>query len=406
LTDLEGLQAAIEALSDQELWRFRHESRAALVTYARQRLSHQYRLLGMDPASERAILEALDPHALTLGFARRFTAYKRPTLLLHDRGRLAALLKNTDRPVQLIVAGKAHPQDEDGKRLVQAFVQFARSDDVRQRVVFLQDYDIDLAQQLVQGVDVWINTPKRPWEACGTSGMKVLVNGGLNLSEVDGWWAEAYNPGLGWAMMSPQNDPDVSTDAAEAEQLYDVLERDVIPMFYRRNEAGIPVEWVARMRNSMAQLTPRFSSNRMLREYVERLYLAAATRVRERAAQPPSVKDLLLWEERLARHWDSVAFGEVLVERHGGQWTFIASLHLGELPPDDVTVELYADAVGNRPMMREPMHRLPGRECAGAHRYEVRIMTDRPANHFTIRAMAYHPNAVIPQEASYIRWQR
>ncbi len=197
LGTLDALPAAIQGLSDQELWAFRAQGRRALVTAVRQHRAQQLRQHGADPHAVQAVQQALDPNALTLGFARRFTAYKRPHLLLHDPDRLTRILTHPERPVQLIAAGKAHPQDEEGKRLVQQFVSFAGQPAVRHRVVFLEDYDMALAEHLVQGVDVWLNTPRRPWEACGTSGMKVLVNGGLNCSELDGWWAEAYRPEVG-----------------------------------------------------------------------------------------------------------------------------------------------------------------------------------------------------------------
>ena len=225
------------------------------------------------------------PTRLTLGFARRFATYKRPNLLLHDPERLLRLLTNPQRPMQLIMAGKAHPADQAGQALIQEWTHFIRRPEVRPHVIFLSDYDMLLTEQLVQGVDVWLNTPRRPWEACGTSGMKVLVNGGINLSELDGWWAEAYAPEVGWALGDGQeHDDDPAWDAAEAEALYDLLEREVIPEFYTRDEQGIPTAWVARMRESMARLTPRFSSNRAVREYTEQHYLPAASAYLERAA--------------------------------------------------------------------------------------------------------------------------
>jgi starch phosphorylase len=214
---------------------------------------------------------------LTLGFARRFATYKRPNLLLHDRQRLLRLLTNPDRPVQLIIAGKAHPDDRGGQALIQEWIDFIRQPEVRPHIIFLSDYDMLLTERLVQGVDVWINTPRRPWEACGTSGMKVLVNGGINLSELDGWWAEAYVPDLGWAIGDGQeHGTDPAWDRAEAEMLYHSLEQEVVPEFYARDGQGIPTAWVARMRESMARLTPQFSANRAVREYTEQHYLPAA----------------------------------------------------------------------------------------------------------------------------------
>ena len=225
------------------------------MEYARERLSRHLAASGAPPEEVEAAKHLFDPNALTLGFARRFATYKRPNLLLHDPQRLLRLLTNPQRPVQLIIAGKAHPADQAGQALIQEWMHFIRQPEARPHAIFLSDYDMLLTEHLVQGVDVWINTPRRPWEACGTSGMKVLVNGGINLSELDGWWAEAYTPEVGWALGDGQeHGDDPAWDAAEAEALYDLLEREVIPEFYARDEQGIPTAWVARMRESMAQL--------------------------------------------------------------------------------------------------------------------------------------------------------
>ena len=251
-----------------------------------------------------------DPNALTLGFARRFATYKRPNLLLHDPQRLLRLLTNPQRPVQLIIAGKAHPADQAGQALIQEWIHFIRRPEARPHVVFLSDYDMLLTEHLVQGVDVWINTPRRPWEACGTSGMKVLVNGGINLSELDGWWAEAYTPEVGWALGDGQeHGDDPAWDAAEAEALYELLEREVIPEFYARDENGIPTAWVERMRESMARLTPRFSADRAVREYTEQHYLPAAAAYRERAANKGATgRQMVDWRHNLEQKWAQAAF--------------------------------------------------------------------------------------------------
>ena len=209
------------------------------MRYARERLAQQLGQRGAAPNDVARAAQILDPEVLTLGFARRFASYKRPNLLLHDPDRLGRLLASIERPVQIIVAGKAHPRDPEGKRLVQGWAEFVQRSEVRSRAVFLEDYDMSLAQELVQGVDVWINTPRRPWEACGTSGMKVLVNGGLNLSELDGWWAEAYRADAGWAL-GGDDGPTSASDAAAAERLYGLLEQEIIPEFYARDAQGIP----------------------------------------------------------------------------------------------------------------------------------------------------------------------
>lgn len=405
---LEELPKSIRNVSDEEVWKFRAQGRQALVKYARRRLVHQYGLLGVDSEAVSAIRQALDPQALTLGFARRFTAYKRPTLLLHDPERLARLLSHSERPVQLVVAGKAHPQDEEGKQLVQQFVRFARWPVVRQRVIFLADYDMVLAQHLVQGVDVWINTPRRPWEACGTSGMKVLVNGGLNLSELDGWWAEAHSPDVGWALGDGRERDDPEWDAVEAEQLYDLLERQIVPQFYARDARGIPLGWVARIRESMARLTIAFSSNRMLREYLEALYIPATGNYRKRMEDGGSlVKHLLAWQAALEQHWPNIRFGEVRITRNGGLWRFFVPIHLGELDPAAVRVELYADPEGGQDRVCRPMVREETVSTApGWYLYHGRIQSERPADHFTPRVVPAHPEAAVPLEAHHIVWAR
>jgi starch phosphorylase len=345
---------------------------------------------------------------LTLGFARRFTAYKRPTLLLRDSERLARLLNHPERPVQLVVAGKAHPQDEEGKQLVQQLVRFARWPVVRQRVIFLADYDMILAKNLVQGVDVWINTPRRPWEACGTSGMKVLVNGGLNLSELDGWWAEAHSPEVGWALGDGREHDDPAWDAVEAGQLYDLLEREIVPEFYARDARGIPGGWVARIRESMARLTTAFSSNRMVREYVETLYLPATRNYRKRIADGGSlVKHLLAWQAALDQQWPRIRFGEVRITREKGSWRFMAPVYLGEMEPAEVRVELYADPGEGEDRVCLPLVREETASTApGWHLYEGRVQSERPAHHFTARVVPAHPEAAIPLEDRHILWAR
>jgi glycogen phosphorylase len=345
---------------------------------------------------------------LTLGFARRFTAYKRPNLLLHDPERLIRILTHQERPAQLIVAGKAHPQDDEGKRLVQHFVWFANQPVVRHRVIFLEDYDMALAQHLVQGVDVWLNTPRRPWEACGTSGMKVLVNGGLNCSELDGWWAEAYTPEVGWALGDGREHAEPGWDAHEARELYDLLERRIVPEFYDRDLQGIPVRWVARMRAAMAHLTPGFSSNRMLRQYVEQIYLPTTTRFRNRVTNGARLaRELVAWHAALERSWPQLRFGTLQVQPEVDRSSFQVPVYLGELDPAWVRVELYADPWEGQPAVCEPMvqgEALPG--AVPGYLYRVSVPLTRPADHFTPRIIPTHPAARVPVEARQILWQR
>lgn len=262
-------------IDDSTLWALRGRLRERLVNHARQRLRDSWLTRGATPADLDWTDSALDPAALTIGFARRVPAYKRLTLMLHDQQRLAALLTDAQRPVQLIIAGKSHPHDDDGKRLIAELVRVTDRRDLRSQMVFLPDYDIDLARLLCAGCDVWLNTPLRPLEACGTSGMKAAANGGLNLSIRDGWWDECYEPGLGWAIPSRPDLTDADRDAAEATALYDLLEESVIPLFYER-VAGVPVQWLARVRHCLVQLGPRVAATRMLDEYLTGLYWPAA----------------------------------------------------------------------------------------------------------------------------------
>lgn len=404
----EPLAQAIHALSDEALWAFRAEERHDLVRYARQRLDRQLSQQSADLATTTRVARILDPNALTLGFARRFATYKRPNLLLHDPGRLTRLLTNRDRPVQMIIAGKAHPEDEDGKRLVQAWVEFTRQPSVRSQVVFLEDYDMALAQELVRGVDVWLNTPRRPWEACGTSGMKVLANGGLNVSVLDGWWAEAYSAEVGWALGDGREHPEPEWDDTEADALYRLLENEIVPAFYTRDAQGIPRGWVTRMRASMSRLAPRFSSNRMVREYVERVYLPAATAYQRRIADGGCLaKELHTWWTRLQAHWHEVHCGNVEVSRDADSWSFVVQVYLGEVDPQWVRVELYADPVAEENPIRLIMEQgdaIPG--AVHGYWYRAVVSASRPAMDFTPRVVPYHPEARIPCEGTLILWQR
>ena len=298
-------------------------------------MSRQLAVSGAPPEEVDGAKHLFNPNTLTLGFARRFATYKRPNLLLHDPDRLLRLLTNPERPVQLIIAGKAHPEDRPGQALIQEWTHFIRRPEARPHVIFLSDYDMLLTEHLVQGVDVWVNTPRRPWEACGTSGMKVLVNGGINLSELDGWWAEAYTPEVGWALGDGlEHGDDPAWDAVEANALYDLLEREVIPEFYTRDDKGIPTAWVARMRESMARLTPRFSANRAVQQYTEQHYLPAASAYRERSADKGSAgSQMVNWQQNLEQKWAGLRFGDLRVETNADHYVFEVEIFLNGLDP-------------------------------------------------------------------------
>ena len=406
---LETMEEQIGALSDQELWTFRTKNRQALIEFVRQRVLHQREAMGMAGkdgiVSEKAVL---DPNALTMGFARRFTSYKRPNLLLHDPQRLAALLSNPDRPVQLILAGKAHPMDSEGKEMIRQWITFAHRPDIYGKVIFLQDYDMEVASQMVQGIDLWINTPRRPWEASGTSGMKVLVNGGLNLSELDGWWAEAWCAEVGWALGDrKEHDHDPSWDAAEADQLYSLLEEEVIPTFYNRDEHGLPNLWVSRMWASMSRLTPRFSSNRMVREYVENLYLPALGVYRKRIRNAGhGGKEIVRWRKQLADHWQYVRFGRMRLESNESEQTFYVPVYLDDLEPDVLRVELYADreTPEQEPVCIAMEQGEPLSGTVNGFMYRTTIPARRPASAYTPRIVPYHPLALVPLEDNHILW--
>jgi glycogen phosphorylase len=406
---LETVETDLRSVSDMELWGLRTAGRKALVEYARERTAQELSARGAAAEDIARIRSALSPDVLTLGFARRFTAYKRPNLLLHNPERLLRILNDRERPAQLIVAGKAHPADGEGQAMIQEWFRLLRRPDARRCIVFLPDYDLRVAEQLVQGVDLWINTPRRPWEACGTSGMKVLVNGGLNLSELDGWWAEAYRPELGWALGDGrEHDSDPGWDAAEADALYTLLEHEVAPAFYTRDADGAPRGWVSKMRESMARLTPRFSANRAVREYVEQHYLPAAAAYRRRAAEGGTLAiELVAWRRAVAQHWHEARFGRLEITSAPGRHRFSVEVYLGGLDPDFVRVELYADPIAEAGASCLPLGR--GRRLDGPENgyvYEAAIDTPRSAADFTVRLVPHHAQASIPLEAPEILWQR
>jgi glycogen phosphorylase len=407
--DLAGIEAHIRAVTDAALWTFRSSARRTLIEFTRERLRWQLTAFGSgDEAAERAT-RVFHPDALTLGFARRFATYKRPNLLLHDPERLVRLLTNPDRPVQLVIAGKAHPADGPGQALIRAWVQFVRRADVRPHAVFLSDYDMLLTEQLVRGVDVWINTPRRPWEACGTSGMKVLVNGALNLSELDGWWAEAYSADVGWALGDGQeHDDDPAWDAAEASQLYELLEQQIVPEFYARDAQGIPLAWTARIRESMAQLTPRFSANRCVREYVEQCYLPAATAYHQRARSGGSAGAALAARLRaLDEGWRTLRFGRVEVETHADLHHFTAQVHRGSLDADAIRVEIYAEQLDGECAFRAAMERDEGSPgAAGTDIYHLTVPAGRAISDYTARIVPADMPDALPLETAQILWQR
>ena len=396
------LPALVSSTSDEQLWAMASEDRQGLIQKVRMRLVRQLASRGHPPEAVDAAANVLDPNALMLGFARRFTGYKRPNLLLRDPARLARLLNDPVRPVQLVLAGKAHPADVEGKRLIRDWIEVAQQPQFRRRVVFLEDYDIALAQELVQGVDVWINTPRRPWEACGTSGMKVLVNGGLNLSERDGWWDEAYAEDLGWAIGDGRECSEGERDAEDAEALYSILEQEVVPEFYARDASGIPRQWLERVRRSMAVLAPTYGSSRMAREYVEQYYLAGAAELRRRMSNgSQTAREMRCWELRLRRHWPDLHIGETTVCRDAATWSFSVPVDLGGIAPQDVAVQLYAEPLnGGAPFVGE-LSSSP----SNTGTYIGSAPASRSADEYTVRIIPRCTGAVVPLELPLILWQ-
>lgn len=403
LDGLGRLEKSVGASSDVDIWSMRNAARARLVEYVRRRLTRQLAISGASKDDVERAKRLFDPEVLTLGFARRFATYKRPNMLLRDRDRLLRILLNAERPVQLLIAGKAHPEDGPGQALVADWVQFIRNSPARERVTFLSDDDMLLTERLVQGVDLWINTPRRPWEACGTSGMKVLVNGGLNLSELDGWWAEAYTPDVGWAIGDGQehgDDPHV--DDAEATALYGLLENEIAPLYYSRDINGIPLGWIAKIRASMALLTAQYSASRAVRQYTEQYYLPAADQYLKRSAQGAAeAKRILEWQQALTSTWSKIRFGEVKSETSDGRHTFSAQVYLQDLDPRFVRAEIYVEA--GSPQVMKQMRAL---STPGLFEFVGAVSAERPIADYTIRVIPHYEGIAVPLEAAQILWQR
>jgi starch phosphorylase len=423
-----------EHIAAEELWRTHERRRQRLVTFARRRLRAQLTRRGASRAEIEASTEVLDSEALTIGFARRFATYKRATLLLRDAERLARILNDPERPVQIIYAGKAHPRDQAGKELIQQIVGLAREERFRRRLVFLEDYDMAVARYLVQGADVWLNTPRRPREASGTSGMKAVANGVLNVSTLDGWWDEAWQhfrtPDLdlsrpyhrqpeihfGWAIGRGEVYEDNELqDEVEATALYDLLERDVVPTFYERGADGLPRRWIETMQASIGNLCHFFNTHRMVQDYTERFYLPAAERSRQMTADEMArAKALAAWKTHVWQNWPQVRIESVkvepLAEPHvGGEVRAQAVVHLGQLTPDDVRVELYLgqiDAAGQFADAKTIPMQSPEKVQEGTFLFQVsQVHFDQSGLHgYTVRVLPHHPDLVTAFLPGRITW--
>lgn len=408
LGNVTELEQQMRAIPLEKIWHMRRLSKKRLVNTIRVRYTRQ---LMMGTGTEADIEKAshiFNPETLTLGFARRFIEYKRNNLLLRDPDRLQRLLTNPERPVQLVIAGKPHSRDKYGQQMVYQWIQFIRERQLQQHVIFLSDYDMGITDDLVQGVDVWINTPRRPWEACGTSGMKVLVNGGLNLSVRDGWWDEAYHPDLGWAITAGnQKDNIAEKDAADAAELYEMLENEVVPEYYTRNAQGIPERWVYRIRESMARLTPAFSANRCLREYLEKYYLPAASEYAARTAHDAQkARDIAALQEELTKEWPHIRFINTHVDQRDNDYLFSVEIETGKLGPAMLRVEIYAEPA--TPQSGPFCYAIEQCAATGENkfRYTACIRAERPVDHYTVRVIPRNDKFAVPFECPLILWER
>jgi starch phosphorylase len=405
-------------IPDAELWQVHEHRRHRLVQHARKwlRAAAERRGAGRDELDLAD--EVLDPHALTIGFARRFATYKRATLLFTDLERVKKLLTDPERPVQLVFAGKAHPQDKGGKELIRSINHAAREVGLRGRVVFVEDYDMRIARALVSGVDVWLNTPRRPLEASGTSGMKAAANGALCLSVLDGWYAEAWRDHgweIGWAIGRGEEYQDAAGDAREAELLYDLVEHEVVPLFYsREGMSELPRGWIRRMKNAIAKLVPQFNTARMVREYSSKFYVPAIKLTHKLTdADLSAAKALTAWKDRVRAAWQGVAVEGIRLESRdevavGEPVKVSAEVRLGTLGPDDVAVELYhGPTAGGHEIARGRIVRMraEGRARDGVWQYRGEIETDASGAHaFAARVVPYNEAMSHPYETSLIRW--
>ncbi len=407
----------VDNIPNAELWRTHERRRERLVVFARNRLHAQLERRGATPSEIARADEVLDPEALTIGFARRFATYKRGTLIFRNIERLAAILNNKDRPVQIIFAGKAHPRDHGGKELIAEIVHVCRRPEFRRRMVFLEDYDINVARFLVQGVDVWLNNPRRPLEASGTSGMKVCVNGGLNLSVLDGWWCEAYTGDNGWAIGAGEEYSDADRtyqDDVESRAIYDILEQEIVPMFYNRTADGLPRGWINYMKNTIKTVCPMFNTHRMVEEYTRVSYVPSALRFSHLAGvNLKSASDLSVWRRKLVREWPQVRVENIDANGKdamhvGAEFDIAARINLGGLSPDDVEVQLFHGIIDNAGEIPEPatIAMIANGDHSGATwNFKGKIRCQSSGHYgYTVRVLPRHANLGNAFEPGLVCW--
>lgn len=418
-----ALWRQVQHVPDAALWNTHERRRERLVEYVRYRMRESLRLHGARPSAIEAIDGVLDPNILTIGFARRYAAYKRVTLLLRDPDRLDPILNHPERPVQVIFAGKAHPRDEEGKELIRRTVELSREERFRRRLVFVEDYDMTLARSLVQGADIWLNNPRRPLEASGTSGMKAAANGVINVSTLDGWWDEAWRLAdelgapIGWSIGRGTSYQDPAyADVVEAEALYELLENDVVPTFYERGSAQIPHRWVARMKSSIQQLCNQFNTHRMVWEYTERFYLPGDAHYRgleENDAH--GARRLAAWRQRVTQSWERVSVSDVEVgDIHelaaGEPIPAVARVFLGDLTPEDVMVQLYYGRVDPHGALQQPVASAMVAERQDGQgwwtfRGDHAVPTGSGKWGYTMRALPHDDDLVPPFVPGLVTWE-
>ncbi len=413
-TDLE-IWNRMDRISDEELWRTHERRRERLVAFARDRIRQYMKRTGAVERKIQQAEDALSPYALTIAFARRFATYKRGNLLLRDPERLLRLVRDSERPIQLIFAGKAHPMDVPGKELIREIIHFAEKYDVMNRIVFLENYDMTVARYLTSGADLWLNTPRRPLEASGTSGMKAAMNGVLNCSILDGWWDEAYNPELGWAIGAGEEYEDTNLqDDIESKALYDLLEREIVPMFYQRGRDGLPREWIHYMKACMRNIGQSMSSHRMLMDYSNQFYFPALKNCRRLVKDDFSEsKSLAAYMNRIQSMWNNIKIVKVdsnakRVMNRGDSLTVTGIVNLGGLDPDEVRIELYYGTVSNQETAiakAQKAEMKPIGKEGDAYKYQVRIeCTATGMQGHTVRVLPKHNALVHPYRSGLIKW--
>ena len=418
----------IDEIPDEQFWQAHQRCKENLIVFARDRLKEQLKRRGAFHTELNQAEEVLDPDTLTIGFARRFTGYKRANLLLRNPEHLVNLLTDKERPIQIIFAGKAHPNDAEGKDIIRQIIHFAAQHKVRRRIVFLEDYDIDVARFLIRGVDVWLSNPRRPMEASGTSGMKAALNGVLNISTLDGWWCEGYTPDIGWVIGANQNHKDIDyQDEMDAQAVYRVLENEVVPLFYTRSADNLPRAWIQRAKNSVKRVAPQFNTHRMVAQYTRRFYNPAAAKWRYLTAETcAKAREFANWKANIETAWSELAIRDVIVEvdngdgykrlnprqpqlKIGSELRVRTLVELGKINPADVSVQLYHGPMNGSGNIKDGsavnMQYSEASEQQGIHWFAGSMPCRRTGQHgLDVRILPRHPNLTNPHELRLILW--